>query len=210
MNSAVLAGFVSQPEVRYTNEGKAIGQFQLSFPNANANQDDLLKSIKCIAFSKSVVEVISTLQENQPVILTGAINITNQQNSKTQIIEFKISSIELVPVLTGINSIALAGRTGKDPDVKYFESGAIKTVTSLAVRRTSTDTDWFNLEFWGKTAEVAGNYVSKGGLIGVNGFIKFDEWSDRETGEARSRLVVVANQLELLSKKQDSQDIDVF
>lgn len=79
---------------------------------------------------------------------------------------------------------------------------------TLAVNRrtrNSDQPDWFNLELWGKTAEVANNYVRKGTLIGIKGFLKFDTWSDRQTGTNRSKPVIQVEQLELLGSKRDSE-----
>jgi single-strand DNA-binding protein len=79
---------------------------------------------------------------------------------------------------------------------------------TLAVNRrtrNSDQPDWFNLEIWGKTAEVANNYVRKGALIGIKGFLKFDTWSDRQTGTNRSKPVIQVEQLELLGSKRDSE-----
>lgn len=108
-----------------------------------------------------------------------------------------------------INVVTLVGRVGGDPDIKYFESGTVKCQLTLAVNRRSRNTDqpdWFNLELWGKTAEIAGNYVRKGSLIGVKGALKFDSWSDRQTGANRSRPVILVEQLELLGSKRDSEN----
>jgi len=104
-----------------------------------------------------------------------------------------------------INIVTLVGRVGTDPDIKYFESGGVKGRLTLAVNRRSKNDkpDWFTLELWDKTAEVAGNYVRKGSLIGVKGSLKFDSWSDRQTGVNRSTPVIRVDQLELLGSKQD-------
>lgn len=101
----------------------------------------------------------------------------------------------------------LVGRVGGDPDMKYFESGTVKCRLTLAVNKRSRDDkpDWFNLELWGKTAEVAGNYVKKGGLIGVKGTLKFDSWSDRNTGAERTSPVILVEQLDLLGSKRDNE-----
>ncbi|WAS06444.1 single-stranded DNA-binding protein [Gloeomargaritales cyanobacterium VI4D9] len=106
----------------------------------------------------------------------------------------------------GINVVSLVGRAGRDPEMKYFESGSVKCSLSLAVDRRSKRTDepdWFELEIWGKTAEVAGNYVRKGSLIGVKGAVKFDHWKDRNTGEERQKLLIRVDQLELLGSRRD-------
>jgi single-strand DNA-binding protein len=107
-----------------------------------------------------------------------------------------------------LNVVTLVGRVGGDPDVKYFESGAVKCSLTLAVKRISRNSDepdWFNLELWGKPAETAANYVRKGGLIGVSGALKFDTWQDRNTGANRSKPIVRVDRLELLGSRRDNE-----
>ena len=105
-----------------------------------------------------------------------------------------------------MNSITLVGRAGRDPEVKYFESGTVVANLTLAVRglRKDDDTEWFNLEIWGKTAQVAADYVRKGSLIGVVGRIRTERWTDKTTGDERSKLVVSVNSLNLLGSKSES------
>ncbi len=106
-----------------------------------------------------------------------------------------------------LNVVNLVGRVGGDPDVKYFESGKIKCRLTLAVDRRSKNSDqpdWFNLEMWDKTAEVAANYVRKGSLIGVQGSLKIETWSDRATGQSRSTPIIKVDRLELLGSKRDN------
>lgn len=62
---------------------------------------------------------------------------------------------------------------------------------------------------WGKTAEIASNYVRKGSQIGVKGSLKIDTWIDRNTGVQRSTPVIVVDQLDLLGSRQDNQASDV-
>jgi single stranded DNA-binding protein (ssb) len=73
-----------------------------------------------------------------------------------------------------INTINLVGRAGREPDVRYFESGSIVANFTIAVNRRSRDEepDWFNLEIWGKQAQIAADYVKKGSLIGITGSFK--------------------------------------
>ena len=107
-----------------------------------------------------------------------------------------------------LNLVTLVGRVGRDPEVKYFESGSVVCKFTLAVnrqRRNSDEPDWFNLEMWGKTAEVAANYVKKGSLIGVSGALKLDRWQDRSTGAERSSPVVRVDRLELLGSRREGE-----
>jgi single-strand DNA-binding protein len=107
-----------------------------------------------------------------------------------------------------VNVVTLVGRVGTDPDVKYFESGNVVCNLTLAVRRRSSrddKPDWFNLELWGKTAEIAANYVRKGSLIGVSGALKLDHWQDRATGASRSKPVIKVDRLDLLGSRRDNE-----
>jgi single-strand DNA-binding protein len=99
----------------------------------------------------------------------------------------------------GVNSITLVGRAGRDPEVRYFESGSVVANLTLAVNRRSRDDepDWFNLEIWGKQAQVAADYVRKGSLLGIIG------WTDRTSGEERSKPVIRVDRLELLGSRRD-------
>jgi single-strand DNA-binding protein len=106
-----------------------------------------------------------------------------------------------------MNNITLVGRAGRDPEVRYFESGTNVCNLTIAVnrRKKDEDPDWFNLEIWGKTAEVAANYVRKGGLIGVTGSMHQEKWTDRATGEEKTKWVVRVDKLDLLGSKRDNE-----
>lgn len=105
-----------------------------------------------------------------------------------------------------VNLVTLVGRAGRDPEVRYFESGAVVCNLTLAVNRLSKDDqpDWFNLEIWGRTAEIAASYVRKGSLIGVSGALKLEHWQDRGTGADRSKPVIRVDRLDLLGSKRDA------
>ncbi len=107
----------------------------------------------------------------------------------------------------GVNSVTLVGRAGRDPEVRYFESGSVVANLTMAVNRRSRDDepDWFNLEIWGKQAQVAADYVRKGSLLGIIGSFKVDSWTDRNSGEERSKPVVRVDRLELLGSKRDAE-----
>ncbi len=106
-----------------------------------------------------------------------------------------------------INVVHLVGRVGTNPDMKYFDSGNVICRLTLAVDRRKRDSgpDWFNLELWGKTAEIANSYVRKGKQIAVRGSLKMDSWNDSSTGKPRSRPVINVDDLQLLGSKRDSE-----
>lgn len=106
-----------------------------------------------------------------------------------------------------LNVVNLVGRAGAAPEIIHFQSGTVLCKLPLAVNRRSRNSDqpdWFNLEMWGKTAEVAGNYVQKGKLIGIQGSLKIETWTDKNTGGQRSRPTIKVDRLELLGSKRDN------
>ncbi|NJK35893.1 MAG: single-stranded DNA-binding protein [Oscillatoriales cyanobacterium SM2_2_1] len=108
-----------------------------------------------------------------------------------------------------LNRVHLIGRAGRDPEMKYFESGKVVCNFTLAVNRRTSNRDeppdWFDLELWDKTAEVAKNYVKKGKEIAVTGSLRIESWRDRTTGDERSKPVIRVDQLELLGSKRDGE-----
>lgn len=106
-----------------------------------------------------------------------------------------------------LNVVHLIGRVGRDPEVKYFDSGKVKCTLTLAVNRIKRDDppDWFDLELWDKVAEIAANYVKKGSQIGIKGSLKIETWNDRNSGANRSKPIIRVDKLDLLDSKKDSQ-----
>lgn len=103
-----------------------------------------------------------------------------------------------------INSVVIVGRVGQDPEVRYYDSGKVKTVLSVAVNRWSkegTKTDWFRIELWDKKAEVAGEYAKKGKLIAVEGRLQLSKWKS-QNGEDREYYFIRANDIQLLSGRE--------
>ena len=108
-----------------------------------------------------------------------------------------------------MNTATIIGRAGQDAEIRYFESGKVKTTFSLAVNRWDSKTkseipDWFNVEMWDKQAEIAGEYVKKGREVAVDGRISISKWTD-QSGEERERYLIVANSIQLLGSKRDAQ-----
>ena len=106
-----------------------------------------------------------------------------------------------------MNSAVIVGRVGQDPEVKYFESGKVKTNFSLAVNRWDAKTkaevaDWFSVDVWDKQAEFAGEYIKKGRLVAVDGRIAVNKWTDA-SGTEKQRFNIVAGNVRLLGSKKD-------
>lgn len=106
---------------------------------------------------------------------------------------------EIIPAIIRAELHHFRGRLGKDPEIKYLESGKIVTNAFMLVnpvgakRDDGTQADAFNLQLWGEQAEVFANQFHKGDMVLVVGRVKIDRWSDRQTGEPKMKLVVVVD-----------------
>lgn len=103
----------------------------------------------------------------------------------------------------GINTTTLSGNTGKDPELKYFDSGSTIASFSLAVqgwdgKAKTKKTLWFTCKAFGKTAELIGEYVKKGNAITVSGQLDIEEW-ESNVGK-QSRVVLIVRDVQLPAK----------
>lgn len=110
--------------------------------------------------------------------------------------------------MSNLNTVALIGRLGADPEARYFESGSQVTSFSLAVSGWSKDdsdavTHWIDVKVWGKLAQVCCDYLRKGHLCAIAGRLEQERWTTT-AGEKRSKLVVVANSMQMLTKKEEA------
>ena len=109
-----------------------------------------------------------------------------------------------------INKVILIGNAGKDPEVKYLESGTPVCTLPLATSETYTNksgekvtnTEWHNIVLWRGLAEIAQKYVKKGTQIYVEGKIRSRSWDDKD-GNKRYITEIVADSLQLLGRKPD-------
>lgn len=111
--------------------------------------------------------------------------------------------------MASFNRVVLLGNVTRDIEVKYTQGGTAVTELGLAVndRRKGQDGEWIeettfvDVTLWGRTAEVAGEYVSKGQPILIEGRLKLDTWE--KDGEKRSKMRVVGETMQLLGSKQE-------
>lgn len=106
----------------------------------------------------------------------------------------------------GINKAILIGNLGNDPDIRYTASGTAIANISLATAESWRDknsgeqqerTEWHRIVFFGRLAEVVGEYLRKGSQIYVEGRIQTRKWQDKE-GNDRYSTEVVANEMQML------------
>ena len=109
--------------------------------------------------------------------------------------------------MANLNSVTLTGNTTKDVDHRTTQSGTEVANVTIAVNGyKENDTSFVDLLLFGKTAQAASKYVSKGQQIGVTGRIKQESWQDKTSGQKRSKLVVVVENLQLPPKGSTSDN----
>jgi single-strand DNA-binding protein len=107
--------------------------------------------------------------------------------------------------MASVNKVILIGNLGKDPEVRYLPSGDAVTNISVATTDTWKDksgekqehTEWHRVAFFGKTAEIAGEYLKKGSPVYIEGRIRTRKWQDKE-GQDRYSTEIVADRMQLL------------
>ena len=107
-----------------------------------------------------------------------------------------------------MNTITLVGRLTDNPRTEIVNGD--KTVTSfrLAIDRTGTDrTDYVSIVCWNRSAEVAGTYLAKGRLVGVEGRLRHHEWAD-DNGQRHERHDVTANRIQFLDAPTLERGVD--
>lgn len=110
-----------------------------------------------------------------------------------------------------VNKVILIGNTGKDPEVRYLESGAVVANVTLATSEKWKDnsgnvreaTEWHDLEIWNNPAKVFEQHVKKGDKLYIEGSIKTESWSD-EQGNTRKRTKIRVQSFQFLGSKTQS------
>ena len=114
--------------------------------------------------------------------------------------------------MASFNRVILMGNVTRDLDVRYLQSGTAVVEVGMAVSRTWFDkaanerkeeTTFVDVTLWGRTAEVAGEYLTKGRPVLIEGRLQLNQWDDRETGKKRSKLKVVGESMQLLGSRPD-------
>jgi single-strand DNA-binding protein len=108
-----------------------------------------------------------------------------------------------------INKVILVGNLGRDPEVRTTPSGQPVATFTLATSRKWKDrngqrqeqTEWHTIVCWGRQAEVAGQYLTKGKQIFVEGRLQTRSWDDRNTGEKRYKTEVVCDNFQMLGAR---------
>lgn len=113
--------------------------------------------------------------------------------------------------MAGVNKAILIGNLGRDPELRYTQSGQAVVNFSIATSENWTDksgekqerTEWHRIVAWGKTGELCAQYLSKGRTVYVEGRIQTREWEDRE-GQKRTTTEINAQTVTFIGGRGDS------
>jgi len=104
--------------------------------------------------------------------------------------------------MASFNNCTFSGNVGRDPELRYLESGMIIANFSIAVEgRKGGDTLWMAVKVWNKPAQVIGDYVKKGSKIIVSGELQQETWT--KEGVEKSRMVLNCQNFTLLDSKKE-------
>ena len=115
--------------------------------------------------------------------------------------------------MKGVNRVTIAGNLGADPETRYTQSGSAITTIKVATSEQWKDkqtgerqerTEWHRIKFFGKLAEIAGEYLHKGSQVYVEGSIRTDKYTDKE-GVERYSTDIIANEMQMLGSKPEGQ-----
>lgn len=108
--------------------------------------------------------------------------------------------------MASFNKVILLGNVTRDPELKYTPKGTAVAQIGLAVNRVYSndqgekveEVTFIDVELFGRTAEIANEYLRKGRPVMFEGRLKLDSWDDKQTGQKRSKLKVIGETMQLL------------
>lgn len=110
--------------------------------------------------------------------------------------------------MSGVNKVIIIGNLGRDPELKFTQSGKAVCNFSVAVtekRKENENTEWFNVVAWEKLAEICGEYLQKGKQVYIEGRLQTREWEDKE-GNKRTTVEIVAYTMQMLGGREESKN----
>ncbi len=113
--------------------------------------------------------------------------------------------------MANVNKVMLLGNLTRDPEVRYTPKGTAVTEIGMAVNRVRKGDDGEKIEevtfidvtLWGRTAELAGQYLAKGRSVFIEGRLNLETWDDKTTGAKRSKLSVIGENMQFIGGRQD-------
>lgn len=116
--------------------------------------------------------------------------------------------------MASFNKVVIVGNLTRDIEVRYLASGQAVADVSLAINESYKGKDGNKVEntvfvdctLWGKTAEIAGQYLAKGKPVLFEGRLTTEKWDDKETGQKRSKMKVTVESMQLLGSPSGGKD----
>ena len=111
--------------------------------------------------------------------------------------------------MASVNKVIIVGNLGRDPETRYLPSGEAVTNISVATTDTWKDkasgekkeaTEWHRVSFFGKLAEIAGEYLKKGSQVYVEGRLQTRKWQDKD-GAEKYTTEIVADRMQMLGSR---------
>ena len=111
--------------------------------------------------------------------------------------------------MASVNKVILIGNCTRDPEVRYTPKGTAVAAIGMALHRYFSsdggekreETTFVDVTLWGRQAEVAGEYLKKGRPVYIEGRLQMDSWDDKNTGQKRTKLKIVGEQMQLLGSR---------
>lgn len=111
--------------------------------------------------------------------------------------------------MASYNKVMLMGNLTRDPEIRYTPKGTAVCEIGLAINRYFSgesgdkreETTFVDVTLWGRTAEIAQEYLKKGRPVFIEGRLQLDTWDDKQSGQKRSKLRVVAEGMQLLGSR---------
>ena len=115
--------------------------------------------------------------------------------------------------MASVNKVILIGNLGRDPEVRYMPSGDAVANITIATTETWKDksgekqeqTEWHRVAMFGKTAEIAGEYLKKGSQVYIEGRLQTRKWTDKE-GQERYTTEIRADRMQMLGSRSGGSD----
>ena len=111
--------------------------------------------------------------------------------------------------MANLNKVLLMGNLTRDPEVRYTPKGTAVAELGIAVNRVYSgengekreEVTFVDVTVWGRTAENVGEYLKKGRPVFIEGRLQLDSWEDKQSGQKRNKLKVVADNVQFLGSR---------
>ena len=123
-----------------------------------------------------------------------------------------MNNLQLTVLMSSYNRVTLMGNLTRNPELRKTKTGATVTELGIALNRVwngengqrQEETTFVDVTVWGRNAENAAQYLQKGRSVLIEGRLQLETWQDKQSGQERSKLKVVADSIQFLHSNQES------